>query len=125
MAVDAWRKRIGSFAHAFAGIGTLIVSQPNARIHLVATIVVFAGAFLFGLSGLEWCVIILAVVIVWAAEALNTALEHLADASTPQFHPLVKKAKDVAAGGVLVAAAGSVIVGIVVFGPRILSLLKN
>ncbi len=125
MTVDAWRKRVGSFACAFAGVGTLILTQPNARIHLAATIVVFAGAFLSGLSGLEWCVIILTVVVVWAAEALNTALEQLADAATPQFHPLVKKAKDVAAGGVLIAAAGSVIVGIIVFGPRILSLLKN
>ena len=62
---------------------------------------------------------------VWAAEALNTSLEFLADATSPGLHPLVKKAKDIAAGGVLVAAVASVIVGVIIFGPRILSLLIN
>ncbi len=117
--------RLRSFGYAFSGIRTLIMSQPNARIHAAATVIVMAGAFILGLSRLEWCVIILAVAAVWAAEALNTALEYLADAASPEFHPLVKKAKDVAAGGVLVTALGSVVVGLLVFGPRILSVLKN
>ncbi len=117
--------RLRSFGYAFAGIATLIVSQPNARIHAVATVVVFAGALLLGLSRIEWCVIILTVAAVWAAEAMNTALEYLADSATPEFHPLVKKAKDVAAGGVLVTALGSVIVGLLVFGPHLLFFLKK
>jgi len=117
--------RLRSFGYAVSGIRTLIMSQPNARIHAAATVIVMAGAFILGLSRLEWCVIILAVAAVWAAEALNTALEYLADAASPEFHPLVKKAKDIAAGGVLVAAIASVIVGTILFGPRILSLLKN
>ncbi|MCX5834666.1 MAG: diacylglycerol kinase family protein [Deltaproteobacteria bacterium] len=117
--------RLKSFGHAFSGIRTLIMSQPNARIHAAATVTVMAGAFLLGLSRLEWCVIILTVAAVWTSEALNTALEYLADAASPEFHPLIKKAKDVAAGGVLLAALGSVIVGLLVFGPRLLFLLKK
>jgi len=117
--------RLRSFGHAFSGIRTLIFSQPNARIHAAATVIVFAGAFLLGLSRLEWCVIILTVAAVWTVEALNTALEYLADAASPEYHPLVKKAKDVAAGVVLVAALGSVIVGLLVFGSRLLFLLKK
>ena len=117
--------RLRSFGYAFSGMRTLIISQPNARLHAAATAIVMAGAFLLGLSRIEWCIIILTVAAVWTAEALNTALEYLADAASPEFHPLVKKAKDVAAGGVLVTALGSVIVGFLVFGPRLLFLLKN
>jgi diacylglycerol kinase len=117
--------RLRSFGYAFSGIGTLIRSQPNARVHAAATAIVMAGGFLLGLSRLEWCVVVLTVAAVWTAEALNTALECLADAASPEFHPLVKKAKDVAAGGVLVTALGSVVVGLLVFGPRLLFLLKK
>jgi len=117
--------RLRSFGYAFSGIRTLIISQPNARLHAAATAIVMAGAFILGLSRVEWCIIILTVAAVWTAEALNTALEYLADAASPEFHPLVKKAKDVAAGGVLVTALGSAIVGLLVFGPRLLFLLKK
>ncbi len=117
--------RLRSFGYAFSGIGTLLVSQPNARIHAAATIIVFTGAFLLGFSRFEWCVVILTVAAVWVAEAMNTALECLADAASPEFHPLVKKAKDVAAGGVLVTTLGSVIIGLLVFGPHLLFFLKK
>ena len=61
---------------------------------------------------------------VWTAEALNTALELLADVASPEFHPLVEKAKDVAAGAVLISAIGSVIIGLLVLGPCMLKLIK-
>ena len=75
------------------------------------------------LSASEWCWIVLAIMAVWTAEALNTALELLADVASPEFHPLVEKAKDVAAGGVLIAAFGSVIIGLLVIGPHLLRIL--
>ncbi len=59
---------------------------------------------------------------VWTAEALNTALEFLADASHPEFHPLIKKAKDAAAAGVLISALGAVIIATLIFGSRVCSL---
>jgi diacylglycerol kinase (ATP) len=76
------------------------------------------------LSAAEWCWITLAIMSVWTAEALNTALELLADVASPEFHPLVEKAKDVAAGAVLLAALGSVIIGLLVLGPHLLQSLK-
>jgi diacylglycerol kinase (ATP) len=69
---------------------------------------------------MAWCALVLAIMAVWTAEALNTALEFLADAATPQMHPLVKKAKDVAAGAVLLSAIGAAIVGVLVFWPHLL-----
>jgi diacylglycerol kinase (ATP) len=61
---------------------------------------------------------------VWSAEALNTAFEFLADAASPGYHPLVKHAKDVAAGAVLIAAAGAAIIGLLVLGPHVLALIR-
>ena len=69
---------------------------------------------------LTGCWVVLAVVGVWTAEALNTALEFLCDVASPEFHPLVEKSKDVAAGAVLIAALGAVAIGILVFGPHVL-----
>ena len=74
----------------------MAASQHNAWIHGAATAVVLLLGFYFGFSKAEWCWIVLAIVSVWTAEALNTAFELLADVSSPGFHPLVKKAKDVA-----------------------------
>ncbi len=111
--------RARSFRHAFRGIATMLASQHNAWIHAVATVVVCVAGFYFHLGRGEWSLIVLAIMAVWTAEALNTAFEFLADAASPQFHPLVKKAKDVAAGAVLIAAMGSVVVGLLVFGPHI------
>jgi len=111
--------RIRSFRFAFSGVFTMLKSQHNAWIHAFATIAVCAAGFFFGISCLEWCLVILAIMAVWSAEALNTAFEFLADAASPEFHPLVKHSKDVAAGAVLIAAIGSVIIGLLVFLPHI------
>lgn len=111
--------RIRSFGYAFRGVGTMLVSQHNAWIHLAATIAVVIAGLCCHLSAMKWCWIVLAVVSVWVAEALNTALEFLADAVSPEAHPLVGKAKDVAAGGVLIAAIGSGVIGLLVFGPHL------
>jgi diacylglycerol kinase len=72
-----------------------------------------------GLSWAEWCWIVLAVVSVWTAEALNTAFEFLTDVASSNFHPIAGKAKDVAAGAVLIAAIGAVIIGALVFWPKL------
>ncbi len=68
---------------------------------------------------MEWCCLVLCLMVVWTAEALNTALELLTDLVSPEFHPLAGRAKDAAAGGVLIAAVGSVIVGAIVFVPYV------
>ena len=95
----------------------MIRCQHNAWIHAAATLVVLIAAFLFRVSMGDWCWIILAVSIVWTAEALNTAFEFLADAASPEFHPLVRDAKDVAAGAVLLTAVAAAVIGAIIFSP--------
>jgi diacylglycerol kinase len=114
--------RIRSFKCAFIGIWVMIRSQQNAWIHALATLVVTAAGLYFRISVTEWCLAILAIVVVWTAEALNTAFEFLADATKPEFHPLVGDAKDVAAGAVLISAIGAAAIAVIVFGPHILAL---
>jgi diacylglycerol kinase (ATP) len=100
----------------------MVRSQQNAWIHLTATIVVVGAGIFLRLDRNEWIWIILAIMSVWAAEALNTAFEYLADAANPTFHPLIEKAKDVAAGAVLIAAIGAALIGIITFWPHIAEL---
>lgn len=111
--------RIRSFRCAFKGLRVMIASQHNAWIHAAATLIVVALGVYFRLRPAEWCYIVLAMMSVWTAEALNTAFEFLTDVATPEFHPLAEKAKDVAAGAVLIAAMGSVVIGLLVFGPHV------
>lgn len=95
----------------------MIQSQHNAWLHAVATTMVCAASMVFQISRIEWCLIALSIVTVWTAEAFNTALECLTDLASPDHHPLAGKAKDVAAGAVLIAAIGAVVVGGIVFVP--------
>jgi diacylglycerol kinase (ATP) len=114
--------RVRSFRYAFAGIVRMLRCQHNAWLHLGVTIIVVAAGFFFDVSAREWCWIILAISVVWTAEALNTAFEFLADAASPQFHPLVRDAKDVAAGAVLITATGATVIGVIIFWPHIMTL---
>lgn len=97
----------------------MIRCQHNAWIHAAATALVIAAGFLFRVSAADWCWIILAISIVWTAEALNTAFEFLADAASPEFHPLVRDAKDVAAGAVLITAVAAATIGAIIFWPHV------
>lgn len=112
--------RARSFRYAARGIVSLLRSQHNAWIHAAASAAVVALGFYVGLSRSEWCLVVLAMALVWSAEAVNTAFEALCDVASPDLHPLVERAKDVAAGAVLLAAAGAAVVGVLVFGPHLL-----
>ena len=102
----------------------MLRSQQNAWVHAFATIAVLIAGFVLKITPGEWCWLVLAIISVWVAEALNTAFEFLADVASPEFHPLVKKAKDVAAGAVLISAIGAIIIGIIIIGPYVLRLIK-
>ncbi len=117
------KSRVQSFICAFRGLRLLVTSQKNALIHVAATLAVCILGLYLGLTAMEWALIVVAIMAVWMAEALNTGLEFLADAVSPEFSDLVGRAKDVAAGGVLVAAVGAAVIGILVLGPRILDRL--
>lgn len=107
-----------SFAHAFCGIATLVRTQPNAKVHVAAIVVVSAAGLALDVPPMEWCALALAMGGVLSAEALNTGIEFLCDAVHPEHHPLIGKAKDVAAAGVLIMALSATIVGLLIFVPR-------
>ena len=119
------RSRIRSLVCGFRGLRFLLVSQKNAWIHAAATVAVIVAGVYFGLTATQWGLVTLAIAAVWTAEAFNTAFELLADAVSPDFHPLIGKAKDVAAGAVLIVALGSIVIGGIVFGPYILDALPE
>ncbi len=115
--------RLRSFAYAARGIRTMLKSQHNAWIHAAATSCVVALGLVLHVPRLEWLALVLSIVSVWTAEAINTAFEFLCDVASPDFHPLVEKAKDVAAGAVLICALGAAATGALVLGPPLASLL--
>lgn len=115
-----------AFRCAFSGMACLVRTQRHAKFDLAATIVVFAGAAIVRVSSLEWCALVLAIGMVWTAEALNTALEFLADAVCPDHNLNVGRSKDIAAGGVLIAAFAAAAVGMLIIVPKLfLSLAPN
>ena len=95
----------------------MLAGQHNAWIHAAATVAVIALALAFGVSRIEWGLLLFAIGLVWSMEAMNTALEHLADELSLQFRPGIGKAKDVAAFAVLIAALTAVAIGCLVFFP--------
>ena len=115
--------RIKSFAYAFNGLKTFFTTQHNSWIHLSAAILVIILGFIFHVNSYEWCVLIFAIGFVFVAEIFNTAIEFLSDFVSPDQHPQIGKIKDIAAGGVLISAIASAIIGLVIFVPKIVSLL--
>jgi diacylglycerol kinase len=101
----------------------MLRSEPNARIHALATVVVVVAGFLLDINRIEWLIVLLTLAAVWSLEAVNTALEAVCDAVSPEDNPEIGRAKDAAAGAVLVAAIAAVLVGLLIFGPPLLALL--
>ena len=115
MITSYFSSRIRSLSHAFRGIRTLVSTQPNARLHLVATISVIAAGLFLHLRRWEWIALLLCIGLVWMAESLNTALEFLANEISTEKREGIGKAKDVAAGGVLITALVSIAVAVIIF----------
>ena len=113
------RRRVASFGHALRGVGAALRSELHLRFHALATAAVVGLGFYYGIARLEWALVALAVAGVWTAELVNTAVEALTDLASPHYHALAGRAKDVAAGAVLLAALGALVVGGLVFGPHL------
>ena len=111
-------KIVASTRYALRGLRFLL-EERNARMLAAGTVATIAAGFYFQLEPLEWTAVILAMMALWVAEGLNSALERLTDLVSPGFHPLAGKAKDIAAAAVLIALAGAVSIGIIIFGPRL------
>lgn len=112
------KNRIQSFRYALDGYKVLL-KEPNARIHIFISICVIIAGIILNISRFEWIAVIFAIGLVICMEAINTSIEHLADFVSPEKHKLIKKVKDVAAFAVLISAIISVIVGLLIFVPKI------
>ena len=120
-----WGKFIAGFAYAFQGLEYAFRTQRNIRVHAtIAILAIILGIFLH-ISAIEFAMVFIAITSVFIAEMFNTVIEVSIDLSTPEYHPLAKIAKDVAAGAVLLSAFLSIIIGLFIFGPHLWLLLSR
>lgn len=112
--------RIKSFGFAIEGIITFFKTQHNAWIHALAAITVVVLGFALKVNNTEWCLLAVSIALVFISEMLNTAIEFLTDIVSPDYNPMAKKVKDVAAGAVLISAIAAVVIGLIVFLPKLL-----
>ena len=117
------KARLKSFTFAFEGFAYMMRTQHNAWVHLAATVLVVALGFLLHVTADSWRWLIVALALVWVAEAINTAFEHLCDVVSPDFHQSVKRSKDIAAAAVLVSVIASTLLGAITFAPYVLAVL--
>ena len=113
------RKRMKSFAFAFNGLKVLIKEEHNFRIHLVAAVCAVVFGVVLSLSLWEWVVIAFAIGFVFVVEAVNSTVERIADFVSPQKHDKIKSIKDISATAVLIAALTALVVGLIVFIPKL------
>ncbi|MBV8483280.1 MAG: diacylglycerol kinase family protein [Verrucomicrobia bacterium] len=118
-------RRATSFGAAFSGLRRLVISERHFQLHLIAAACAVIMAAFLDFSSLEWAILMVAIGLVLVAEGLNSAIERAIDTTTPSFHPLAKAAKDIAAAAVLIAAIISVIVGLLLYGPKLWALLTT
>jgi diacylglycerol kinase (ATP) len=115
--------RIKSFYHAFAGLRDILSTEHNAWIHAVSTVISLSLAIWLRIDFMEFVLIIIVIILVWVAEAFNTVLEIVVNMVSPRYSKAAKRAKDIAAGAVLVAAIGAAAVGIFLLGPPLMAKL--
>jgi diacylglycerol kinase len=114
--------RAKSFTHAFRGIGILLKSTHNSWIYIFFTILALALGFVLKISSTEWLFLVFAIGLVFITETINTSIEIDIDLTSPNYHPYARDTKDVAAGAVLISAFIAVIVGLIIFLPKVLVL---
>ncbi len=118
-------KRIKSFGFAWNGIKSVFESETNMKIHGVVAILVIICGFLFDISLNEWLLCLLCFGFVISMEMMNTAVEYIVDLISPNHNYMAGKAKDIAAGAVLVSAIVSATIGLIIFIPKGLNLLLS
>ncbi|WP_099361952.1 diacylglycerol kinase family protein [Fredinandcohnia onubensis] len=117
---NGWSRLINSFSYALQGLREAFFSERNLQIHFFFSVIVIFCGFLFHITKVEWLIILLLFGGMFAIEMLNTAIEKVVDLVTGEYHPLAKKAKDIAAGAVLIYAIISIIVGLIIFLPYLI-----
>jgi 2-amino-4-hydroxy-6-hydroxymethyldihydropteridine diphosphokinase len=119
------KARAESFGHAFNGLKVLLRNEHNARIHILASILVIGAGIFFKISAIEWMLIIIAIGVVFICEIFNTVIEYLVDYISPTYHNGIKKIKDLSAAAVLIVAGISGILGLLIFIPKILCMFLH
>jgi len=120
----SFKRRLKSFVYAYQGFIFLLKYEHNTRIHLLVAVCTIVAGFLFKITKLEWIAVTFAIGLVFAAEIINTSIEHLADTVTSKTNKKIKIVKDLASAAVLIAAITAAIVGLIVFIPY-LAFLAN
>ena len=120
-----WARFIGGFGFAFSGLWYALRTQRNARVHLAAALLVIITGLVLHISTLEFAIIFVAITGVFISEMFNTVIELCVDLASPGYHPLAKIAKDVAAGAVLLSAMLAAIIGLLILGPPLWTLLAR
>lgn len=113
------KRLMQSFRYAFCGLRTAFQTEQNLRIYAAVTVLLLICSFYFNLALWEWAVLLLTIGIMYICELFNTAIERVVDLVTEEYHPLAKQAKDIAAGACLFFASVSVVIGIIIFFPKI------
>jgi diacylglycerol kinase len=117
------QKRSASFKYAFKGVWIAFKTQHNLWIHLLLAVFALAMGFWLKITSTEWCFVVFAIGFVISAELFNTAIEWLVDLASPEWNKKAGRIKDVAAGAVLVSAIAALVIGLVIFLPKILAFL--
>lgn len=112
--------RLKSFRFAFKGIAFVLTTQHNAWVHLTFTVLAVGAALILRVRADDWRWLIAAITLVWFAEAINTAFEYVCDVVSPEFSRAVARAKDIAAGAVLICSIGAAVIGLLTFWPYLL-----
>jgi len=118
------RKRVKSFKYAFSGIALLFRHEHNSRIHLAAAVVVSIAGFCFHIGIYKWLAVVFAIGLVFMAEILNSAIEHITDIISPEYNHKAGQVKDLAAGAVLLASVTALVIGVIVFVPEIIKIIR-
>lgn len=108
-------KLLSSFKYALNGIAISFKEQLNIKIHLATVLLVVCAGLYFGITLIEWILLVITIALVIGLELVNSAIENLVDLISPQQHPLAGKIKDIAAGAVLVVAIASLVIGALIF----------
>ena len=117
-----FNKRLAGFKYALNGIRLLLRNETNALLHCIIGTCAISAGFLLNISATEWTAVVIVCGCVFATEALNTAIEQLADVVSPEYSEAIKKVKDLSAGAVLLMAIAAAITGIIIFSPKLIYL---
>ena len=116
-------KKLEGFKYAFNGVKILLRDESNALIHCIIGVCAISAGFILNISSMEWVAVVVVCGCVFAAEALNTAIERLSDVVSPEYNEAIKKVKDLSAGAVLFMAITAAVSGIIIFLPKLISFL--